>query len=191
MNKELELKLVEKYPELLRDYDGDPKVTCLSWGLECSDSWYKILDDLFGYLTNHMKRQLYVRYSSEYREKNEGAFDYAFNAPKIILDQVKSKWACLRAYYHTDFEELPEEIYQNLDISDFNKTIQWYNDRIDSAISYAEYLSRRTCEVTGKEGKVYSGGWWTVMCDEEAIKAGYDPVTGKRANPNDQQNNNN
>lgn len=180
MNNELEKKLVEKYPDLLQNYGGDPRVTCLAFGLECSDSWYKILDDLFGYLTKQMNQKIYVRYSKEYREKNEKVYDYAFMPPKIILDQVKSKFASLRCYYHTDFDELPEEIYQNLDISDFNKVMERYDDRIDSVISYAEYLSRKTCEITGKEGKIYTQGWWTVMCDEEAIKAGYDLETGKK-----------
>ena len=44
MDKELELQLVKKYPKILRDYGGDPMQTCMSWGMECDDGWYNLLD---------------------------------------------------------------------------------------------------------------------------------------------------
>ena len=44
MNKELELKLVEKYPKILRDYKGDKMETCMAWGMECDDGWYGLLN---------------------------------------------------------------------------------------------------------------------------------------------------
>ena len=44
MNKELELKLVEKYPKILKEYGGDPKQTCMAFGIETSgDGWYNFL----------------------------------------------------------------------------------------------------------------------------------------------------
>ena len=43
MKEELELKLVEKFPELLKDYKGAPHETCLAFGLECDDGWYKVV----------------------------------------------------------------------------------------------------------------------------------------------------
>jgi hypothetical protein len=44
MKTELELKLVEKYPKILRDYKGDMMKTCMAWGMEHDDGWYEILD---------------------------------------------------------------------------------------------------------------------------------------------------
>ena len=44
MNSELELELVKKYPKILRDYKGDMMQTCMAWGMECDDGWYKLLD---------------------------------------------------------------------------------------------------------------------------------------------------
>ena len=44
MKTELELELVKKYPKILRDYKGDPMQTCMSWGMECDDGWYNLLD---------------------------------------------------------------------------------------------------------------------------------------------------
>ena len=44
MNTALELELVRKYPKILRDYKGDKMETCMSWGMECDDGWYDLLD---------------------------------------------------------------------------------------------------------------------------------------------------
>jgi len=44
MKNELELELVKKYPKILKDYKGDPMQTCLSFGIEHDDGWYKLLD---------------------------------------------------------------------------------------------------------------------------------------------------
>ena len=44
MNKELELELVRKYPKILSEYGKDPTQTCLSWGMEHDDGWFKLLD---------------------------------------------------------------------------------------------------------------------------------------------------
>ena len=187
MSPELELKLVEKYPKLLRDYRGDPKVTCMSFGIETNgDGWYQIIDHLLGYLTNLMETPLHINYTQEYKEQHREDKDYYQNhcsyklkPPQIVLDQVKSKYANLRCYYHTDLiEEIPEEIRLDLDSDDLQKKLERYNDKIDFAIDYAEYQSSVTCEVTGKEGKLYTKGWYRVLSDEEAIKLGYDPKEG-------------
>lgn len=44
MTHELELKLAEKYPKILRDYKGDPMQTCMAWGFEFDSGWYKLID---------------------------------------------------------------------------------------------------------------------------------------------------
>lgn len=53
MRVELELKLVEKYPKLFKDYGGDMKVTCMAWGCEHDDGWYNILEDLCEKLSHY------------------------------------------------------------------------------------------------------------------------------------------
>ena len=50
MNLELQQKLIEKYPILFQDKDKSPKETLICFGIETGDGWYKILDDLFGYI---------------------------------------------------------------------------------------------------------------------------------------------
>jgi len=79
MNKELEIKLVEKYPIILRDYGGDMKKTCMHWGMECGDGWYDLLNELLAkldYISNH-------------------------SGVQVVADQIKEKFGTLRFYYST------------------------------------------------------------------------------------------
>jgi hypothetical protein len=79
MTKELELKLVEKYPQILRDYSGNETKTCMHWGMECGDGWYDLLNDLLeklDYLSNH-------------------------SGVQVVADQIKEKFGTLRFYYST------------------------------------------------------------------------------------------
>ena len=46
MKRELEKKLVEKYPNLYKNYGGDVRETCMYWGFECGDGWYDLIDRL-------------------------------------------------------------------------------------------------------------------------------------------------
>lgn len=88
MEKELELKLVEKYPRLFRDYNKSPRETLMCWGCECGNGWYKILAELFEQL-------------SKYGD--------------IVLVQVKEKFGTLRVYYMGGIDENHEEIEKLID----------------------------------------------------------------------------
>ena len=77
MKKELELKLVAKYPNLFRGYGGDMRQTCMHWGFSHREGWYSIID--------YIGEQL-VKLGVE---------------DKVIADQVKEKFGSLRFYYHT------------------------------------------------------------------------------------------
>lgn len=79
MNKELELKLVEKYPVILKDYGGDVQKTCMHFGMECGDGWYELLNEMLSKL--------------DYISKISGV--------QVVADQIKEKFGTLRFYYHT------------------------------------------------------------------------------------------
>jgi hypothetical protein len=185
MKPELEKILVEKYPKLLREHGGDPKLTCMAWGIECGDGWYKILDHLLSYLNSLSETKLIINYTKEYREKYKDDKDYytryysiRIDAPQIVISQVKEKYGTLTVYYNTDSvnqTELPEDTQKIIDQEDYNKKFRKFYDKIDFAINYAEYQSSITCEQTGKDGRLYTKGWHRTMCDEVAIKNGYDP----------------
>ena len=171
MTPELDKKLSEKYPDLFKSKNLPPTQSLMCFGCECGDGWYKILDDLFGYLTSHMKRKLYVKYLKEHQTPQSRVHNLA--APQIILDQVKEKYGTLRCYYHIESEDIPDEVWGKLDLTDYYKIIEGYSRVVDDAIDYAEYQTSTTCEVTGKEGKLYTRGWHRVLCDEEAVANGY------------------
>jgi len=56
MNKENTDKLVDKYPQLYRQYQlNSPQRTSMYWGFQCSDGWYKLIDELSKQLTKISK----------------------------------------------------------------------------------------------------------------------------------------
>lgn len=79
MRKELEDKLIDKYPELFEDKDKPPTESLMCYGCECDDGWFDIL--------NGMCRQIYQHINS----KKE-------NRPSYRFTQIKEKFAGLRVY---------------------------------------------------------------------------------------------
>lgn len=188
MKKELELELVQKYPELLKEYGGDCKRTCMAWGFEHADGWYRILDHLFSYLNSLMNTDLVINYKKDYRDQYKNDKDYYekyyfyhVKPPQITISQVKEKYGTLTVYYHSiseDAVEIAEDIREIIDEEDYNKKIKRFYQKVDFAINYAEYQSSITCEETGKDGKLYTKGWCRTMCDEIAIEKGHNPSEG-------------
>lgn len=95
MKRELEEKLVVKYPSLYRDYRGDMRQTCMTWGFEHGDGWYHLVDEL----------------SSRVDRYN------------VVAIQVKEKFGGLRFYYqgppgmsdkNSEIVENIVDIYENL-----------------------------------------------------------------------------
>jgi hypothetical protein len=46
MNKENTQYLLEKYPNLYRQYYLSMRETCMNWGFSCMNGWLQIIDDL-------------------------------------------------------------------------------------------------------------------------------------------------
>ncbi len=169
MKAELENKLIEKYPDLFRDRHKSPKETLICFGCECGDGWFDILDNLCGYIVNVQRCRSY------YLATKDGK-DIDFHCPDVVFDQIKEKYGTLRVYWHFDSSSYQEIAPKVKDVEDLTKYVSKYSDTIENAIDFCEYLSSKTCEVTGKPGKLYSKGWCVTLCKEEAIKRfGFDP----------------
>jgi hypothetical protein len=82
MEKELELKLVEKYPKILRDYGGDMRQTCLAFGIEINSGWFNLLDNCMNKL----------QYFCDLCSKDD-------REVQVVANQVKEKYGTLRFYY--------------------------------------------------------------------------------------------
>jgi hypothetical protein len=83
MNQELEQKLVEKYPKILRNYRGDMTQTCMAWGMEHDDGWYNLLDECMA------KLQYCCDLFSSAGDDRE---------VQVVADQIKEKYGTLSFY---------------------------------------------------------------------------------------------
>lgn len=175
MSPELEHKLIEKYPVLFQDVNKSPKETCMCWGIEAGSGWYDILDNLCGYITHVRENVRY--YLGLKKDIRDGKFNVEFRCPKVVFMQIKEKYGTLRVYWKFEEIENYDEIISRLENPDeLNEYIKKYDNMVENAIDFCEYLSSKTCEVTGKPGKLYSEGWCVTLCKEEAIKRfGFDP----------------
>lgn len=83
MSPELTKKLLDKYPTVMKDYAGDPRQTCMAWGIGVGDGWFNILDELCAVLEKH----------------------------GVVALQIKEKFGTLRFYIiGTDSEEVWDAI---------------------------------------------------------------------------------
>lgn len=88
MKKELANQLVENYPDMLCDYGGDPRETCMAWGFECGDGWFPLLKEVC--------------------EKLKDVEGFKF-------DQVKEKFGMLTIYYTCSDDENRQYVRKVID----------------------------------------------------------------------------
>ena len=82
MTKELDDKLVEKYPKIFIDRHGDMRQTCMCWGFDCSDGWYFLIDHLCKSIQGYIDSNSHL------------------NISQVVATQVKEKFGSLRFYYN-------------------------------------------------------------------------------------------
>jgi hypothetical protein len=90
MNIEFEQKMYDQYPDLFSNKDKTPQESCMSFGIECGDGWYDILDGVCSSIKNR-----------EENLKNRKKYSPEF-VPDLIpvtFDQIKEKFGGLRIYY--------------------------------------------------------------------------------------------
>lgn len=176
MSPELEQKLFEKYPALFKDRVKSSMESLMCFGCECSDGWFNILDNLCGYITHLQKNRSYGMALKDENKRDEN-FDGWFRCPDVVFSQIKEKYGTLRVYWNfkeiENYEEIKSKLLKPEQLDEY---IDRYSNMIENAIDFCEYLSSKTCEVTGRPGKLYTKGWYVTLCKEEAIKRfGYDP----------------
>lgn len=77
MEKKLQDKLFEKYPNLFRQKDMPPQETAMCWGVSCGDGWYDIIDSTCSLIQSW----------AEHKQVS------------VEFTQVKEKYATLRIYH--------------------------------------------------------------------------------------------
>ena len=89
MRKELDEKLVEKYPKIFADRHGDKMKTAMCWGFACGDGWYWLFDKLCSQLQWNI-------------DKN--------GQPQVVASQVKEKFGTLNFYVQSATPEQHAQI---------------------------------------------------------------------------------
>ena len=105
------------------------------WGFEHGDGWYAIVESLCSNIQSHVD---WKRRGEQFKDLSDQEFD---EEHQTVAVQVKEKFGGLRFYVNND------------------------DDYIRGAISMAESMSYRTCEVCGNAGNSRGGGWIRTLCD--------------------------
>lgn len=163
MSPELEQKLTEKYPVLFKDINEPVTKSCMAFGCEFGDGWYKLLDELCEYLTKLSKREDLLKLNKEYHTEENRGFIY-LKRPTISFAQVKEKFGMMRIYWTANGVENWEEICAKVNQEDREKAVNRYYDEVQNAIDYVEFLSSKVCEICGDVGALYTTGWYKARC---------------------------
>ena len=160
MKKELESRLVKKYPVIFQEYGGDMRTTCMYWGFECGDGWYHLIDSLCQTIDSLIENK----------------------DIKVIAHQIKEKFGGLRFYYgvesqQTFIERIDYKISNFMfkhrwgvaywKIIDFKKKFYMTTkEKISDAVDRAEGQSYKICETCGKPGTTIGRGWRKTLCED-------------------------
>lgn len=153
MKKQLQDILVNKYPMIFKNIGGDPRETCMAWGIECGDGWFQILDALCSVITNSVENINY-RHSDTVPNLN-----FVIHAA-----QVKQKYGSLRFYIDVRWNN-SENFYETLS-DEVKNDIKRTTETVYGAIAMAERMTIIVCENCGQPGKINNGfGWLRCECE--------------------------
>jgi hypothetical protein len=164
MKQELEDQLIEKYPALFAGVDEPLTQNLMGFGCEHGDGWYDLLNTMCRLISWELRNAGWVDLLPEYRE--EGKICGQYTAPTLKFMQIKEKFGTLRVYYTLNQPEDPE--HHKYDQKSLDNRYEYIRGRISGFVTYTEHLSAQVCEVCGKPGKTYYGGWISTKCPDHA-----------------------
>jgi hypothetical protein len=178
MRKDLDIKLVEKYPKLFAQRNKSMRETAMCWGFECGSGWYNIINMLCANIQGHIdnknsQRQFSIGYNQIVEAVQRGDTEL-FNARyKSYKQEYKEKILADIQSGRINLMQDVEEEFPQVEVTQVKEkfgTLRFYtslgDDYIYGAIAMAESMSAVTCETCGKPGKLFTYGWWHVACDE-------------------------
>lgn len=82
MRRELDDALCAKYPKIFADRHASMMETCMCWGFDCDDGWYRLIDNLCDCIQSYLDLN---------HEDEPGV--------QVVATQVKEKYGTLHFYY--------------------------------------------------------------------------------------------
>ena len=183
MNEENTKYLFEKYPKIFVNKDKSMEESCMCWGFECGDGWFKILDLMCGKIQHHIDNPHWISTNSTYdRIKqiyNKTLWRYVFypiarlllrGVPRYYPSTEASKYAKKWERYNKwqkifmasspKFQKPPFDPNRQV-VADQVKekfgTLRFYysggDDFVRGVVSMAESMSALTCEACGSMDK--------------------------------------
>lgn len=173
MKAELQNYLVKKYPEFfeyLKEYKGP--LMPITFGFECGDGWFVLLDELMAEIKNHMENE---RRSAKHR--------FRHNFPKWLQTKAnrlpwKKKllrkfmiWLANRYPRGVEPMNFPNIIQIKEKFGGLRFYIDGGDDTIYGMISLAEGMSYRTCEFCGTTENVGRTQGWIITCCKSCLES--------------------
>ena len=166
MRKELDEALCAKYPLIFRDRNENMQNTAMCWGFECGDGWYNIIDVLCGKLGSE-----YYSAKSRYDFIKDRAGEKMYgNASGDIITQGEIDLR--KQIMDEEALKVPVAVQVKEKFGGLRFYVQGATEKHWNYISFAESMSYRICESCGAEGKTYTDGWHTTLCDIHAEMSG-------------------
>ena len=146
-------EIIEKFQELFPPREGEELG---SFPFECGDGWSDIIYNLCETIClkyNQSKRNL--EWTKKAYEENKISFSKVLEVEKEVenererlpfFHQIKEKWGHLTIY--SSYED----------------------DNIYNLVSFAEKMSRCTCETCGDKGRTWLCGWNRTLCLKHALE---------------------
>jgi hypothetical protein len=75
MNKKNTKYLIEKYPKIFQDYNKPMTETCMCWGFECGDGWFKIIDSLCSAIQHRVDNPEWVSCDNAFTRALKAAYN--------------------------------------------------------------------------------------------------------------------
>lgn len=135
--------------------------------------WQTIVGDAITVIENYLNNQTHAKLVVPNEHNHTHA--KVDGVPKLVIDQIKEKFGHLRMYVRVDVSDVKwNEKFDRKDYHDKRLLDYHY---VQGVIAYAEFLSTKTCEYTGKVGTLRTkNGWMKTVCDEVAEQQGFDPI---------------
>lgn len=160
MNKDLELKLVKKYPIIFSQYGGDMRQTCMAWGMECGNGWYNLINELCENVTTLIGDRPIKVTAAQVKEKFGGLrFYYDIDSPYTFMNKVnhiisRAMFKVRLGILYWKIVDFRKKFYRSID------------EKISDAIRDGEWKSYDTCELCGEPGKTRGRGWVSTQCEK-------------------------